>query len=222
MKTILCLLLVSFTLHMQSQCVRTASFEDANYEVAGTVTVEFNQNNTKFVKIGSDFSTMEGPDLYVYLANTQTVNTSSGIPAGTVELGLLSSVSGASEYVMPSNIQINDYSYVVIQCKQFNVAWGFASLGVAQGESCSALSINDNNFDTINFFPNPAKNKISFNTNSNKSVLVTIYNYSGVKMLQKNINYTSKDIDLNNLSSGIYLVEVGSGERKSAKKLIIK
>lgn len=221
MRTIIFLFLVSIITQGHAQCTRVSQFQDADYEVDGTVTVAFLLDGTKLAKIGSDFLTVNGPDLYVYLAHTPTINTASGIPSGTVELGLLQSITGASEYSIPSNVEINDYSYVVIQCKQFSITWGSAQLGAFQGPDCATLSIEDNSFETISFFPNPTKHKITFNVALEDYLAVTIYNYSGLKMLQKDIYRSSKEILLDKLSPGMYLVALVLNGKRSTKKLIV-
>ncbi len=76
----------------------------------------YNDNGTWKLYL-SDFSTTNGPDLHVYLANS--VNASSFI-----DLGLLKSTSGNQTYNISGNPSISNYKYVLIWCKQFSVFFG--------------------------------------------------------------------------------------------------
>lgn len=197
--------------------------------MVGTVTLEYNAGS-KLLKIGNDFLIMTGPGLYVYLTNTIDIETdSSTIPDGVEELGELTSavidgvVTGASVYNIPQNINIKDYKYVLIQCKAFNVFWGFSVLGESHGASFLALSVEDEFFNSISFYPNPANNNnISFETNFYDDIEVKIFNSIGTLAVKnESIGKNNGQLSLANISSGICFVELTSNRRRSVKKLIM-
>lgn len=68
-----------------------------------------------------NFKTTNGPDLYVYLSKdldaTEYVN-----------LGELKGNIGNQAYPISSNVNLTDYPYVLIWCKQFSVLFGSAQL----------------------------------------------------------------------------------------------
>ncbi len=65
----------------------------------------------------SDFSSVNGPDLHVYLAT----NTSA---AAFLDLGKLKSTSGNQTYDITGNPDLKNYKYVIIWCKAFSIYFG--------------------------------------------------------------------------------------------------
>ncbi|OUR98087.1 hypothetical protein A9Q86_13580 [Flavobacteriales bacterium 33_180_T64] len=221
-KLLLLLFIIGFNLNTKAQCARSASFQDGDYEVSGTVSLIFTSEGDKMLEIASDFLTMNGPDLHVYLANTSQISTASGNPPETIDLGVLNSVTGSSSYVIPSDINIDDFTYVIIQCKLFNAFWGNAILGTTQGSDCSALSIEERVIDTFSFYPNPAAQSINISGNFKETMTLNIYDSLGSLVANNdNINAQNKTVLLSELTSGIYFVEFISNNKKNIKKLII-
>jgi hypothetical protein len=224
--------LLLFVSPIYSQCVRNGTFQDGLYIVTGSVTMEYTIGGSKLLKIGDDFSTDTGPDLYVYLSNSTDFTTGPSItPDDVEELGLLTSlvidgiVTGASTYTIPDDVDIGNYKYVVIQCKAFNAFWGYSELGEPQGSACSTLSVEDEIFKSVSFYPNPAKNKfLNFDNNYfEDDIKVNIYNSVGhVIIKNENIKRGRHQFSLSNISSGIYFVELKSREGRIVKKLIVQ
>jgi hypothetical protein len=86
------------------------------------------------LRLGEDFATLPGPDLFVilsgagdltldYRAFSQTV-----VAAPVLELGPLASRAGAQAYSLPSGTDLSLYQTVVVWCKSFSVAFGAAPL----------------------------------------------------------------------------------------------
>ncbi len=71
------------------------------------------------LEFDTDFSSSNGPGLYVYLSNsTSNVN-------GGVEVGRLQRNSGVQTYSIPmTRAQLNTYDHVLIYCKPFGVPFG--------------------------------------------------------------------------------------------------
>lgn len=72
------------------------------------------------VKLDS-FSVSAGPDLKVYLSKQST-------PVSFINLGALQSNTGTQVYPVPGTIDINEYTYVLIHCQQYNHLFGSAQL----------------------------------------------------------------------------------------------
>jgi len=89
-----------------------------NYRVSGTVVLSA-QNNTQLQLDFSNFSSQNGPGLYVYLSNSLN---------GGIELEALNQRSGSFSILLPANITIDDYDFVLIWCKPFGVPFGSAQL----------------------------------------------------------------------------------------------
>jgi hypothetical protein len=68
-----------------------------------------------------NFKTINGPDLFVYLA-TDLEATS------FVNLGELKATEGNVNYQVPANVDLANYKYVMVWCKQFGVLFNYADL----------------------------------------------------------------------------------------------
>lgn len=93
-----------------------------SYNLEGHVTLQEAPDGSLTLQLESDFSSSQGPGLYVYLSSTNTVTSSS------LEVGELQSVSGASTYNVPGTTTLTTYDWVIIHCKPFNVTFGYAQL----------------------------------------------------------------------------------------------
>jgi hypothetical protein len=73
-----------------------------------------NQNEVRL----ENFSISSGPDLKVYLSKSST-------PKEFVNLGNLTS---STVYIIPTQVNISDYKYVLIHCQQYNHLFATAEL----------------------------------------------------------------------------------------------
>ena len=69
-----------------------------------------------------NFKTINGPDLYVYLAtDLQAKN--------FISLGRLKATEGNINYEIPADVEITKYQYALVWCKQFGVLFNSADIG---------------------------------------------------------------------------------------------
>lgn len=73
-----------------------------------------------------NFKSTNGPDLYVYLSKDAR-----SISDGYIELGRLKGNIGNQNYHIPDDVNLDEYSYALIWCKQFSVLFGYANLATA-------------------------------------------------------------------------------------------
>lgn len=71
--------------------------------------------------LGEDFKTLNGPDLYVYLATDKNAK-------DFVDLGMIQRFSGMQSYEIPDELDFEKYNEVLIWCKAFGVLFGNAEL----------------------------------------------------------------------------------------------
>lgn len=103
------------------QVIRTGAFSGKGS--GGTAKLKI-ENNILKLETSSDFgASTSPPDLRMYLSNNST-NVDGGL-----ELASLNQRSGAQKWNIPTGVQISQYRYVVIWCKQFAVYYGSADLG---------------------------------------------------------------------------------------------
>lgn len=88
---------------------------------------------------------------------------------------------------------------------------------------------NNNTFQNLSIFPNPSSDNFTVYLNSNSHIeqaQLSILDISGRLVQTEEISFNQnsfrKTIDVSNLQSGIYLVQVLSGKEKITKKLIIQ
>jgi len=82
------------------------------------------------------------------------------------------------------------------------------------------------NFTNFSVYPNPGKGKVTVNLSSDKDVLMSLFDVRGRKVyseLHSNNSVTfSKEVDFSSMSSGVYLLNVSSGDQTATKKLVIQ
>lgn len=134
-------------------------------------------------------------------AETQMTNVSGTIFTKTITGQTIgSTISYAVKFAYAGGLSVTKYfSYVV-------------------GNNCSLGTVKIDKLSDF-YFQNPTKNG-TININSNNKIdKVELYSLIGNKILQSTIN--TKQIDVSNVSKGIYLLTVYSGSEKSTKKVII-
>jgi endo-1,3(4)-beta-glucanase len=116
---------------------------------------------------------------------------------------------------------LNSGETITYACK-FAFAGGVAVtkyISYEVGSSCGSLSIVDESLDTqIVMYPNPVNNKLFIKSQSEDLIKVEIYSVFGnlVKSTTKNLN----EINVEDLSSGLYLIKIFTLEGSVLKKLI--
>lgn len=82
-----------------------------------------------------------------------------------------------------------------------------------------SLSTPDFDLTDFQFYPNPVKHVLTIN---NKSAIedIQIFSISGQSVLFQKVNKTHAEIDLNNLSKGMYILNIKSDGKEKAMKFI--
>jgi hypothetical protein len=110
---------------------------------------------------------------------------------------------------------------------------------VAKIHGNSVLYVDNLNFDNLitsvsektsvntlfNLYPNPASNVVTLNignTNNNADLTLNIYNVIGTLVKSKPLNQNQRQINIGDLSNGIYMVTIKSKDFTETQKLIIQ
>ena len=235
MRTKLLLLAVFFIASIQfinAQCSRSGSFiqSDPAYSISGTGNITFEINGDKNVVFESNFATVQGADLRVYISKTNDINTA-GADAIAVSPQLMndgggtggagvSPITGMMAFPMPASAELETYSFIVIQCIVIDERWGYVTLGANTGVDCATLNIENEIFEKqVTLYPNPIKDKLHITTALSEEIDIKIYTILGEILLEEKITNTTI-INTQNFKHGIYLVEMTSGNKKITKKLI--
>ena len=73
----------------------------------------------------------------------------------------------------------------------------------------------------LSFYPNPVSNgKIYITSKSTLDKEITIFDVLGKKVLQTVLN--SKELNISNLSPGVYIIKIKEDDATATRKLIIK
>jgi len=80
------------------------------------------------------------------------------------------------------------------------------------------LNTNDFQQQGFSMYPNPAKDVVTINSNSNLEMIVNVYDVLGKKV----ITQTGNTLDVSKLRSGVYLVQVTQANHTSVQKLVVR
>ncbi len=120
--------LFAFSSNLLATQNASGSWVDKKYSINGNWEVMQREDGNWIIKFDENFKTKSGPDLKVFLS-PQSIDEVTGKTAtqGAVLLAKLTNNKGAQEYVLPSNIDINDFKSLLIHCEAYSVLWGGAN-----------------------------------------------------------------------------------------------
>ena len=104
----------------------TGRFVRVDKSTSGSVKI-VESNGQRYLELLSDFRTSRGPQLEVILHRNQRVPNSIR-RQDYITLSPLKSLTGTQRYLIPNNVDLNDFKSVAIWCRQFNVTFGYASI----------------------------------------------------------------------------------------------
>ena len=141
---------LGMTLVSGANAIKPVNFSDLNRQIASHEAVQLASTTGQFVTVEQDhpttgtasivtedgvtylvfddaFTTATGPDVQVVLYTQQEVPVNLN-EANYVTIAPLQSFDGGQRYLIPSEIDIEDYETVAIWCREFNVTFGYAPL----------------------------------------------------------------------------------------------
>ncbi len=232
--------IILISLNTYSQCTENGTNFGNNtatpsYNISGDVSVTLNTNNTVTLNLASNFSTASGPDVRVYLIDSNGMsdaevnaevhnNSVNGISAfNNIPLGEVSA-NGMQSFTVaiPENTDISSYDKILFYCLQFNQFWDVGSFSSFTSSSCSVLSIEENTLSRVGVFPNPATTSIQLANIDSANTEIRIFDFSGKKVFQQLKGNTQNTIDISNFKKGFYVVSITENNKKLSKKLVIQ
>ena len=97
----------------------SGNFVDGAHVVSGVAKV-INVDGANTLRF-ENFSTENGPDLFVYLATDKSGK-------DFVNLGKLKATNGNFNYTIPANVNVEKYNNVLVWCRAFGVLFGSAEM----------------------------------------------------------------------------------------------
>ena len=112
---------------VEAGVVDSGAWKKKQYKIKGDWELDVSGDQT-IIRFHNNFKTKKGPDLKVFLSKKSIKDvTGRNATQDAVLVAVLKSNKGAQEYVLPANININDYDSLLIHCEAFSVLWGGAN-----------------------------------------------------------------------------------------------
>jgi endonuclease I len=183
-------------------------------------------NNGKFVIVNSLISSACYATTTANLSTTSTDMTFNGNDAvGLFKNGVLIDVigtfnGGTANFAMDQTLRRK--TTAIVPKATFNIAtdWDVLPVDTCTGFGNRMIQTITAENSAIDFtvYPNPSFGNFTIDFNDNGAFTVEAYTLIGQKVLEKNANNT---IEINHLSSGIYLIKVNQDSKSVTKKVII-
>ncbi len=229
------LLLLLFGQFVNGQCERKGTFvaiaDPVNYPISGTATLESLQDGSKKVNFDM-FSTVQGKVLHTFLSVDENYNPGVDLQISDRELyvdeinnikgTLRDPISGPRSFNVPSTVEFDEYNYVIVYCISASALWGRAKLENSTGAGCNTLSTERFTTEELRVFPNPVTDQLHINLKSLSSASFKIFTLHG--QLVKTVaatNRTNSQIDVSNIESGLYLLEISSNNKVGYQRLLV-
>lgn len=91
----------------------------SGHEASGSVRIIADGSDT-YLRY-ENFKTINGPDIYVYLAKDLDAKE-------YISLGKVKATEGNVNYKIPTGVNVKDYKYVMVWCKAFRVLFNYADI----------------------------------------------------------------------------------------------
>lgn len=104
---------------------------DNGYTVNGGFEILTQEDGQKIVKLNAEFSAGGVPDLVIYLSNAKKSNAGAPALAENANTGgglPRFNTSGEQSIVIPNNINPDDFQFVLLYCRRFNVNVGYGTI----------------------------------------------------------------------------------------------
>ena len=110
---------------------------------------------------------------------------------------------------------VKNYFYII------TFLFCFFTLNLSAQENKTNPKNQSSTIDEISFYPNPVSNgKIYINSKFSGDRDISIFDVLGKKVFQTTQNM--KELNITNISSGVYIIKIREGEATLTRKLIIK
>ena len=79
--------------------------------------------------------------------------------------------------------------------------------------------LNDNLYDAVKMFPNPAKDVVQFSKNANEPLDIQIFDVLGKQLMA--VKNVQSEVNISSLPTGVYFVKMTLGTKATKKKLVV-
>jgi hypothetical protein len=159
-----------------------------------------------------------------YSVNFTVLNNTTPISNAEVNLvGYGSETTNSNGLASFSNVfQSNSLSYTVTAQNYITAEGTIAVNGsVNQTVYLSPISLNSENIFEISVFPNPTTDILFIKSSINEGT-ISIIDISGIEVFSSNISKNITELDLSNLTKGIYFINISGISANYYQKIILK
>ncbi len=110
-----------------AEVVLRGTFHSNAHDTRGTATVH-RLSDGRLVMRFTDFETLNGPDVQIYLVAASDVDDENDVKQGFVNLGAMKGNIGDQNYDIPAGTDLKRYRAVSVWCRRFSVNFGAAPL----------------------------------------------------------------------------------------------
>ena len=140
---------------------------------------------------------------------------------GTIYIGWKQSTSHLLNIGLDKNNEANNYMFYNVGSGWLNSTYpGAWMIRPLISLNNITLEVNENN-NAFKVFPNPAENELFVEIKGNKNI-ISIYNLQGVLVKQMTSTSALTKINICDLSSSIYIIEVSNLTSRNYQKIIVK
>jgi len=114
-------------------------------------------------------------------------------------------------------------TYTVVENGNYSVAYSYipACVSVSGATVFSSVGIADNQMNSFSIYPNPFRNEITIEFDTfTEPGRITISDYSGRKLVQKDISDSSQTFDMSIFSDGVYIFQFQNTTGVITKRII--
>ncbi|APG66202.1 hypothetical protein LPB136_12830 [Tenacibaculum todarodis] len=177
-----------------------------------TISITKNNNPVTFTLNGVDYDTLEAGSISITNQDDAEISANKlyAIGSGALTFTNTTNATGISAFkIVPnSNGELNDFGFHNIQVEISNV-----------------LNVDNNTLSTkgIMIYPNPTEGLITIENSSNTPLKeVQIIGLNGRLLKSYDFSSENKELNLDYLSSGIYILKINTSKSSISKKILIK
>ncbi|MGZ3867026.1 MAG: T9SS type A sorting domain-containing protein [Bacteroidia bacterium] len=140
--------------------------------------------------------------------------------AGDGNFGFIDGPADTAEFFYPQGVCYDEYGFIYMADRNNNRIRKISLPSSEARKHLTTTNIVKSNAAAVSVSPNPTSGIVNVNTNSASSYVV--YNTIGSVVKSGNLNHGSNQLDISDLSTGIYTIVFMQGDRKSISKISLQ
>lgn len=141
-------------------------------------------------------------------------------PSASTDTSISGSATSAATVVSFDLRQSDSEENETVRVDDLMIGQAFANVLVYSG---ATLSVSEKTIEGFSTYPNPVNNgRLTVTTSNSNEKEVAIYSILGKRVFSQKFSGNNKQLDVSQISSGIYIMKVIEGDKVATKKLVIK